>query len=62
MCAHPGMEWVIPSCVVKVSAGKLIKIPVLNMKMSSLVLRRKDFIAYVDTDFDNNMVVVGQEE
>jgi hypothetical protein len=61
MCAHPGMEWIIPSCVVKVSAGKL-KIPVLNMKMSSLVLRRKDFIAYVDTDFDSNMVVVGQEE
>ena len=61
MCAHPGMEWIIPSCVVKVSAGKL-KIPVLNMKMSSLVLRCKDFIAYVDTDFDSNMVVVGQEE
>jgi hypothetical protein len=61
MCAHPGMEWIIPSCVLKVSAGKL-KIPVLNMKMSSLVLRRKDFIAYVDTDFDSNMVVVGQEK
>ena len=26
------------------------------------MLRRKDFIAYVDTDFDSNMVVVGQEE
>ncbi|EFX81340.1 hypothetical protein DAPPUDRAFT_102339 [Daphnia pulex] len=61
MCSHPGLEWIIPSCIVKVTAGKL-KIPVLNMKESVLNLRRKDLLAFVDPDFDPSVVIVGQEE
>jgi hypothetical protein len=61
MCSHLGLEWIIPSCIVKVTAGKL-KIPVLNMKESVLNLRRKDLLAFVDPDFDHSVVIVGHED
>ncbi|KZS04622.1 Histone-lysine N-methyltransferase NSD2-like protein [Daphnia magna] len=61
MCSHPGLEWIIPSCIVKVTTGRL-KIPVLNMKKSVLNLRRKDLLALVEPDFDPSVVVVGQED
>ena len=61
LCAQPGSEWVIPCCVVQVKEGR-IKIPVLNMKKSALNLRRKDLLAFVDTDFDPNMVAIGPED
>ena len=57
MSSHPGLEWVIPSCVVKVTAGRL-KIPELNMKKSALNLRHKDLLAFVEADF----LVIGQED
>ena len=61
MCSHPGLEWIIPSCIVKVKAGRL-KIPVLNMKKSVLNLRRKDLLAFVEPDFDPSVVIVDRED
>jgi hypothetical protein len=61
MCSHPSLEWIIPSCIVKVTAGRL-KIPVLNMKKSVLNLRRKDLLAFVEPDFDPSVVIVSQED
>ena len=62
MCAQPGSEWVIPCCVVHVEAGKL-KVPVLNMQTSSLNLRRKDLLAFVDSiDVDPEKTIIVQED
>ena len=61
LCAQPGSEWVIPCCVVKVEAGKL-KVPVLNMGTCPLNLRRKDFLAFIDSiEVDPDKTFVVQE-
>ena len=56
--SYPGLEWIIPSCIVKVTAGRL-KILILNMKKSVLNLRRKDLLAFVEPNFDPSVVIVG---
>jgi hypothetical protein len=41
VCSHSRLDWIISSCIVKVTAERL-KIHVLNIKKSALNLSRKD--------------------
>lgn len=62
LCANPGSEWVIPCCVVKVESGKL-KVPVLNMQTCPINLRRKDFLAFIDSiEVNPDKTIIVQED
>lgn len=54
---HPEKSWIIPSCLVTVTDGKL-KIPVVNLSQKTLRLRRSELVAQVSLDFEFQVSVV----
>lgn len=60
LCARPGKEWVVPSCIVQVRSGNF-KIPVVNLNSSPLKLCRKKIAVSVDLEIDPEFTAVRSE-